>query len=111
MKLSNQIQLCNENKSLDKQVDATNNGVLSQKLIAVKPNCSNWLFLRPNTAQSGTGAGVNPSYICFTSTKPSSYDGVILQNKPIGEYAERFLLVPRVDPITLLKGCFSNSKT
>lgn len=111
MKLSNQIQLYNENKSLDKQVDATNNGVLSQKLIAVTPNCSNWLFLRPNTAQSGTGAGVNPSYICFTSTKPSSYDGVILQNKPIGEYAERFLLVPRVDPITLLKGCFSNSKT
>lgn len=28
-------------------------------------------------------------------------DGLILQNKPFGEYVERLLIVPRVRPITL----------
>ena len=96
MKLSNQIQLYYENKSLDKQVDATNNGILSQKHIAVTPNCSNWLFYCLNG--DNPHAGIT-SYIDFVFTKCLSFMvWLILQNKPIGEYVERFLYVPRVRP-------------
>ncbi len=81
-----------------------NNGILS-KVKAVSPNCQNWLFLRPNTATNGIGAGVNPSYKGFVPTKYlSSYDGVTPQNKPsFGEYVGRLLLLPRVNPITLFE--------
>lgn len=85
-----------------------NNGILS-KTKAVSPNCQNWLFLRSNTATSGIGAGVNPSYAHFVNTKSSSYDGVTPQNKPFGEYVGRCLLLPRVNPITLF-GRFSQTQ-
>lgn len=78
----------------------------SQNLQAVKPYRQNWLFYCPNTAQSGIGA--SPSYL---GNSLSSYDGVILQNKPFGEYAERFLVRPRVNPITLFLGVFLKLKT
>lgn len=85
------------------------NGILS-KVKAVSPNCQNWLFLRPNTATNGIGAGVNPSYKDFVPTKHlSSYDGVTPQNKPFGEYVGRLLLLPRVNPITLF-GRFSQTQ-
>ncbi|OOR91357.1 hypothetical protein B0181_03380 [Moraxella caviae] len=77
-----------------------NNVNLSQNLCSSSPNCSNWLFLRQDTA---TGAGVNPSSKDFAQTKHlSSYDGATPQNKPIGEYVGRLLHRPRVSPITLL---------
>lgn len=62
-----------------------------------------WHFLRLNT-------GVNPSYTHFVHTKSSSYDGVILQNKPLGEYAERRLWKPRVNPIDPFFGRFSQTQ-
>lgn len=96
MKLSNQIQLYNENKSLDKQVDATNNGVLSQNCKAVTPNCSNWLFYCLNGDNPHTGI---TSYMGFVFTKYFPFMvWLILQNKPIGEYVERLLYKPRVRP-------------
>ncbi len=80
------------------------NGILSKKSLAVKPHRQNWLFLRPNTV------GVNPSYKDFVQTKHLSfYDGVTPQNKPIGEYVGRFLVMPRVNPITLF-GRFSQTQ-
>ncbi len=80
------------------------NGILSKKSLAVKPHRQNWLFLRPNTV------GVNPSYKDFLQTKLLSfYDGVTPQNKPIGEYVGRFLVMPRVNPITLF-GRFSQTQ-
>lgn len=86
------------------------NGYLSQNEIAVSPNCQKWLFLRSNTATSGIGAGVNPSYKDFVQTKHlSSYDGVTPQNKPFGEYVGRYLFQPRVNPITLF-GRFSQTQ-
>ena len=92
------------------QFASGDNGVLSQKLIAVKPYRQTWLFLRPNTATNGIGAGVNPSYKDFVQTKHlSSYDGVTPQNKPFGEYVGRCLWKPRVNPITLF-GRFSQTQ-
>lgn len=38
----------------------------------------------------------------------TNYGGVTLQNKPIGEYAGRFLTRPRVNPATLLRNFRSN---
>lgn len=73
------------------------NGYLSQNYIAVSPNCQKWLFLRPNTATSDIGAGVNPSYKDFAQTKYLPfYDRDIPQNKPFGEYVGRYLCKPRV---------------
>ncbi len=73
------------------------NGYLSQKYLAVSPNCQNWLFLRSNTATSGIGAGVNPSHKDFVQTKYLPfYDRDIPQNKPFGEYVGRLLDIPRV---------------
>lgn len=87
-----------------------NNGILSKTNSDYANIAKNWLFLRSNTATSGIGAGVNPSYKDFVQTKhPSSYDGVTPQNKPFGEYVGRFLLVPRVNPITLF-GRFSQTQ-
>lgn len=79
-------------KPFGKRAKANYHGVLSQKLKAVKPYRLNWLFC---------------CLSIHVQAKSSSYIGVIrlvfmvwliLQNKPIGKYAERFLLVPRVRP-------------
>lgn len=86
------------------------NGILSKTNSDYANIAKTWLFLRPNTATSGIGAGVNPSYKDFVQTKHLSYyDGVTPQNKPFGEYVGRFLLVPRVNPITLF-GRFSQTQ-
>ena len=88
-----------EKLSFAKTTILNNNGVLSQNAKAVTPNGLNWLFLRLNVAQSGTGAGVNPSYIDLaTSKRFPLMVWLILQNKPIGEYVKRLLLQPRVRP-------------
>lgn len=91
-----------KNISLAKNAGVKYDEPLSQKLKAVTPNGLNWLFLRPNTA---TGAGVNPSYTgnVFTLYFPFMV-WLIVQNKPIGEYVQRFLLVPRVRPHRPLLG-------
>lgn len=69
---------------------------LSQNTLAVTPNGLNWLFLRPNTAK---GAGVNPSYIGNVNTLYFPFMvWLILQNKPVGEYVKRLLMLPRVRP-------------
>lgn len=110
MKNIQHIKLYHEKISFAIDGAIGDNGILSQNHIAVTPNCQNWLFLRPNTATNGIGAGVNPSYKDFVQTKHlSSYDGVTPQNKPFGEYVGRFLYVPRVNPITLL-GRFSQTQ-
>lgn len=88
-----------EKLSFAKTAILNNNGVLSQNELAVTPNGLNWLFLRPNVAQSGTGAGVNPSYMDLaTSKRFPLMVWLILQNKPIGEYVKRLLIQPRVRP-------------
>ncbi|UXZ05544.1 hypothetical protein [Moraxella nasicaprae] len=96
----NKIQfkaIFDENISLDKSVNVEYDKNLSQNLLAVTPNGLNWLFLRPNTAQSGVG--MNPSYthnvdtLCFPFMV-----WLILQNKPVGEYVKRYLVRPRVRP-------------
>lgn len=77
-----------ENKSFDKVVRVADNSFLSQKYLAVTPNCSNWLFYclhgdNPHTA--------NTSFIDFVFAKCLSFMvWLILQNKPTGEYVERF---------------------
>lgn len=96
-----------EKLSLEKMGECLQNGVLYQKHIAVKPYRQNWLFLRPNTTK---GTGVNPSYpqspilafVCFMVW-------LILQNKPIGEYAKRLLYVPRVRPHHPFLGLFTQN--
>lgn len=101
--------LDHEKLSFAIQFVSGDNGILS-KVKAVSPNCQKWLFLRSNTATSGIGAGVNPSYKDFVQTKHLSYyDGVTPQNKPFGEYVGRCLLLPRVNPITLF-GRFSQTQ-
>ncbi len=89
--------LGSENISLHKPQPNGDNGVLSQNAIAVTPYRPNWLFYC-------LFLGKNPSYLNFINIKClPSHDGVILQNKPMGEYAERLLLQPRVNPITFFK--------
>ena len=86
--------------SLAKNAGVKYDEPLSQNTIAVTPNGLNWLFLRPNTAK---GAGVSPSY---TQSLPAKLLAdfrpfmvwLILQNKPVGEYVKRLLLLPRVRP-------------
>lgn len=97
MKIS-QIKLkSSEHISLDKPIKIENNAILSQNAKAVTPNGLNWLFLRPSATQSG--AGVSPSYTDLaTSKRFPLMVWLILQNKPIGEYAKRLLLQPRVRP-------------
>ncbi|OAV05138.1 hypothetical protein [Moraxella catarrhalis] len=95
--------------SLDKIDEIRQNGVLSQKQKAVTPNRQNWLFLRPNTAQHGIGSGVNLPYTDHHTAKSGLVRfplmvWLILQNKPLGEYAERLLFVPRVRPHRLFLG-------
>lgn len=89
--------------SLDKITEIRQNGVLSQKLTAVTPSGLDWLFLRPNTAQHGIGSGVNSPYTGYHTTKSGLVRfplmvWLILQNKPLGEYVKRFLVIPRVRP-------------
>ena len=95
-------EILSEIISLAKHAGVQDNSVLSQNTLAVMPNGLNWLFLRPNTAQ--TGVGVNPPY----SNHHTAPKGVlvrfplmvwlILQNKPFGEYVKRLLMLPRVRP-------------
>lgn len=66
-----------------------NNGVLSQKVKAVQPNRQSLAFLLPKTRQ----------FLPYTGFLRLSFMvWLILQNKPIGEYAKRLLLLPRVRP-------------
>lgn len=93
-----------ENISLATDKQMGNNGVLSQNEIAVTPNCQNWLFYCLSQDN-------NLSYQGFVPTKHlSNYDGVTPQNKPIGEYVGRLLFRPRVNPITLFIGRFSQTQ-
>lgn len=65
---------------------------LTQKQIAVTPNGLNWLFYCPKHR-------VIPPYNHFATTgNLPLMVWLILQNKPIGEYAKRLLFVPRVRP-------------
>lgn len=90
-----------KNISLAKNAGVKYDEPLSQKLKAVTPNGLNWLFLRPNTAKAGIGVSVSPSYMqtlpMLANFRPFMV-WLILQNKPVGEYVKRFLLVPRVRP-------------
>lgn len=87
----------NFQKSLEFFTHQVDNKILSQKYLAVSPNCQKWLFLRSNTATSGICAGVNLSYKDFVQTKHLPfYDRDIPQNKPFGEYVGRLLDIPRV---------------
>ena len=95
--------------SLDKITEIRQNGVLSQKLTAVTPSGLDWLFLRPNTAQHGIGSGVNSPYTGYHTTKSGLVRfplmvWLILQNKPLGEYVKRFLVIPRVRPHHTITG-------
>ncbi|RKW41837.1 MAG: hypothetical protein D8B60_05920 [Moraxella sp.] len=97
--------LGSENISLHKPQPNGDNGVLSQILLAVTPNCLNWLFLRLNTTK---GAGANPSYINYAQRVDYPFMvWLILQNKPIGEYVKRLLFVPRVKPHRPFLGCLT----
>ncbi len=83
---------------------------LSQNLLAVTPNCQNWLFLRPNT---GSSASVSTPYSNLTKaiSRSKRYPlmvWLILQNKPFGEYVERLLTEPRVGPRRPNLGYFLN---
>lgn len=78
--------------SLVKCAGVIDNDALSQNVKAVTPNRQNWLFYCSN----------NLSYLTIPP-----YTGIfclsfmvwlILQNKPFGEYAKRYLLQPRVRP-------------
>ncbi|WP_143821549.1 hypothetical protein [Moraxella cuniculi] len=80
-------QILNEIISLAKTAGVKYDGNISQKCKAVVPNCPNWLFLRPSYTQNLHTADFRPFMLWL-----------ILQNKPIGEYAERLLYIPRVKP-------------
>lgn len=102
LNLSKLQAILNEIISLATPAKSRDNKILSQNELAVTPNGLNWLFLRPNTAQ--TGVGVNPPYTDH-HTAPKGVlvrfplmVWLILQNKPIGEYAKRLLIQPRVRP-------------
>lgn len=74
-----------EKLSIDTPAKSGNNGILTQNLQAVTPNGLNWLFY----CLSYT---LNP-----VDLRPFML-WLILQNKPIGEYAKRLLVRPRVRP-------------
>ena len=102
MKNIQHIKLYHEKISFAIKWASGDNGILSKLYSDFANIAKTWLFLRPNTATNGIGAGVNPSYKDFVQTKHLSfYDGVTPQNKPFGEYVGRFLYRPRVNPITL----------
>ena len=82
--------------SLDKIGGVSDNGTLSQNLLAVTPNCSNWLFYCLHGHQHHTD---DTPYTVFVFAKYFHFMvWLIPQNKPIGEYVERLLLRPRVRP-------------
>lgn len=74
--------------SLAKIDEIRQNGVLSQNVKAVTPNCQNWLFYCQKSLAIPPYTGVRLSFMVW----------LILQNKPNGKYAERYLLQPRVRP-------------
>lgn len=92
-------------KTLDNQGKMRNNVILSQNSKAVTPNCQNWLFYCLKSAINHLMAHTpaeRPSYL--GKIRLSDYVGVIVQNKPIGEYAQRLLWKPRVNPNALFFG-------
>lgn len=106
-----------KNISLVKNAGVKYDELLSQNLYSGSPYRQNWLFLRPNTAKAGTGAGVSPSYTqhlpMLANFRPFMV-WLIVQNKPIGEYVQRLLYRPRVRPHRpfmgkLLKTCIGAS--
>lgn len=100
--------------SLDKITKIRQNSVLFQKLQAVTPSGLDWLFLCQNTAQHGIGSGVNLSYTNHHTAKSGLVRfplmvWLILQNKPLGEYVKRFLVIPRVRPHRPITGFFTQN--
>lgn len=100
-------RLFDEILSLATPAQNADNSRLSQKLKAVMPYRQNWLFYCLHGANSHTD---NTLYTYFVLTKCFSLMvWLILQNKPIGEYAKRFLLVPRVRPHRPLTGLLTQN--
>lgn len=81
--------LMSEFFSLVLLVKMIENLILSQKVKAVKPNRQTMAFFMPITGQFLPYTGY--LRLCFMVW-------LILQNKPLGEYVERLLLLPRVRP-------------
>lgn len=67
---------------------------LSQNTLAVMPHRPNWLFYCPKGSNPPSHTG---------KTRLPLMGWLILQNKPLGEYVERLLTLPRVRPTHLLQ--------
>lgn len=71
----------------------------SQNVKAVKPNRQNWLFYCPKSDKDKASPIIYAKFITNNKINLRPFMvWLILQNKPVGEYAKRYLLQPRVRP-------------
>lgn len=98
------MNLIQINKAIDEKISlatpcqSSNNERLSQNHKAVTPSGYYWLFLCPSH-------GISLPYIQFAPMgKLPLMVWLILQNKPFGEYVERYLCEPRVRPYRPILG-------